>query len=177
MQTFLPYVGEAEDSYAYFEECAGLLDPKRLGKQRVENLQIMQALLGKRLVTSETLRPGKRIYLTKDQWRIEPLNNSGWTNHPAVRMWRGYEFSLLSYQRAICEEWIHDLGFKDTCFEKTAYLYFKSVKHLDDGAAPPWLGDEAFHISHQSNLIRKDPKYYGIRFPGVPDDLPYIWPI
>ena len=32
MQTFLPYLGETETPLAYFEECAGLLDQKRLGK-------------------------------------------------------------------------------------------------------------------------------------------------
>ncbi len=41
---------------------------------------------------------------------------------------------------------------------------------------PPWLGDDAFHRSHQSALVRKDPDTYGARFPGVPDDLPYVWP-
>lgn len=41
---------------------------------------------------------------------------------------------------------------------------------------PPWLGESEFHRSHQSNLIRKDPEFYGPRFPGVPDDLEYVWP-
>jgi len=35
MQTFLPY--------ADFARCAEVLDPRRLGKQRVEALQIMRA--------------------------------------------------------------------------------------------------------------------------------------
>jgi hypothetical protein len=41
---------------------------------------------------------------------------------------------------------------------------------------PPWLGDEAFHESHRSALVRKDPEVYADLFPGVPDDLPYVWP-
>lgn len=41
---------------------------------------------------------------------------------------------------------------------------------------PPWLGDSAFHRSHQSALRRKDPAYYGPHFPDVSDDLPYLWP-
>ena len=36
MQTFLPY--------ADFARCAAVLDPRRLGKQRVEVLQIMRAI-------------------------------------------------------------------------------------------------------------------------------------
>ena len=41
---------------------------------------------------------------------------------------------------------------------------------------PRWLGDEAFHLSHRSNLVRKDPEFYRLRFGDVPDDLPYVWP-
>ena len=41
---------------------------------------------------------------------------------------------------------------------------------------PPWIGDAEFHRSHQSNLVRKDVEFYGPLFPGVPDDLPYVWP-
>lgn len=42
---------------------------------------------------------------------------------------------------------------------------------------PPWVGSEEFHRSHASNLIRKVPAFYGPRFPEVPPDLPYIWPV
>ena len=45
------------------------------------------------------------------------------------------------------------------------------------GALPPWLGDSALHRSHQSALLRKDPELYGSCFPGVPNDLPYVWPV
>ena len=41
---------------------------------------------------------------------------------------------------------------------------------------PRWLGDAAFHLSHRSNLVRKDPEFYRPRFGDVPDDLPYVWP-
>lgn len=152
MQTFLPYSERAESTLAYYEECAGLLDQKRLGKQRVENLQIMKALL---------------------------TGSTSWSNHPAVKMWRGHEWSLLMYQDAICREWIHNFGFKDTCLEKTILLYFENsdLESTADHSDPPWLHDEAMIMSHQSNLIRKDPEYYRKRFPDTPDDLPYIWPV
>jgi hypothetical protein len=45
------------------------------------------------------------------------------------------------------------------------------------GKLPPWLGDEAFHRSHRSSLLRKDPEHYGPLFPEVPDDLEYVWPV
>jgi hypothetical protein len=38
------------------------------------------------------------------------------------------------------------------------------------------LGDEAFHASHRSNLLRKDRDYYGAFGWTEPDDLPYVWP-
>lgn len=42
---------------------------------------------------------------------------------------------------------------------------------------PPWLGMRALHLSHQSNLVRKDPEHYGRLFQNVPGDLPYVWPV
>lgn len=145
MQTFLPYPD--------FAESARVLDRARLGKQRVETLQVARALTG----------------LTR-----------GWRSHPAVRMWRGHEAALLSYQRAICREWT-GRGYKDTCLEKTETV-LAAVAASPGGSGeslrlrPFWLGDEAFHRSHQSNLIRKDPAHYGPLFPGVPADLEYVWP-
>lgn len=81
MQTFLPYES--------FAESAACLDMKRLGKQRVETLQILYAI-----------RFGSR-----------------WSNHPAVRMWRNYSNTLIDYGIAICNEWIKR-GYRDTCKEK-----------------------------------------------------------
>ena len=141
MQTFLPYPD--------YEESAFSLDSKRLGKQRVETLQIMSAL----------------------------LTGRGWINHPATKMWRGHEWSLLQYQDAICDEWTRQGGYKDTCLEKTRALYFNYRGDSDRGPDPWWVGVKSLHLSHQSNLIRKDAKYYAPQFPGVPADLPYYWPI
>lgn len=135
--------------YADFEESAYSLDQKRLGKQRVETYQIMKAL---------TL-------------------GVGWVNHPAVKMWRGYEWTLLEYQHAICEEWTCNFGFKDTCLVKTMTLYFQWSNGHDNHSPPPWLGNEEFHYSHRSNLVRKDPAYYAKYFPDVKGFVPYVWPV
>jgi hypothetical protein len=41
---------------------------------------------------------------------------------------------------------------------------------------PPWLGLEIYHASHRSNLLRKDPVWYG-KFGWIESpDLPYYWP-
>ena len=82
IQTFLPYRS--------FEKSAQCLDVKRLGKQRVEVLQILNTLAGK---------------------------SGAWQNHPAVLMWKGYESALIDYGVAVCNEWL-DRGYKDTCLTK-----------------------------------------------------------
>ena len=134
-----------------FEESARILDYRRLGKQRVEALQIVKANLG----------------LTK-----------GWVNHPAAVMWRGHEASLISYGAAMCAEWINR-GYKDTCMGQ--FLGFmNNLIQTDDpslyAGTPPWLGDPLVHESHQSNLLRKDAEYYGQYGWSVPDTMPYHWP-
>ena len=69
-----------------YEGSAKSLDNKRLGKQRVEAYQILNALTGK---------------------------SNGWVHHPATRMWRGYEWQLANYGYVICQEWIAR-GFDDS---------------------------------------------------------------
>jgi hypothetical protein len=149
MQTFLPFPD--------FEQSARALDDRRLGKQRVECIQIVRALT----------RP-----------------DYGWRNHPAVLMWKGYEEALGRYAFTMCEVWT-ERGRADTCAATlTTDLReagVSTVRSQDElaraGALPPWLGDESFHRSHQSSLLRKDPEHYSERFPGVPPDLEYVWPM
>lgn len=42
---------------------------------------------------------------------------------------------------------------------------------------PKWLGNDKFHASHRSNLLRKKPEYYSSFGWKESDNLPYIWPI
>lgn len=83
MQTFLPYPD--------FAQSAKVLDMKRLGKQRVEVLQLLNSLY----------RPDYK----------------GWKNHPCREMWRDTPQALVEYGLAICTEW-KSRGYKDTCYEK-----------------------------------------------------------
>lgn len=154
MQTFLPY--------ADFARSAAVLDSKRLGKQRVETLQILQVLLGLRWN-----RSGPEAF-------IETYAAKGWRNHPAVLGWKGFEGGLVDYQRVICAEWKRR-GFADTCLASSAALLEASGLSRED-TRPAWTYDPAVHRSHQSNLIRKDPDFYAPIFPGVPADLDYVWP-
>ena len=145
MQTFLPYRD--------FKLSAKCLDMRRLGKQRVETLQLLQTLL-------------------------MPTKKKGWINHPAAKMWRDYEESLIEYGIVICEEWL-SRGYKDTCKEKIqTFSYDSEVPYyLKLKEYPLWLGNEAFHASHRSNLLRKDPVWYGKFGWEESDDLEYIWPV
>ena len=81
-------------------------------------------------------------------------------------MWRGYPEALRAYMRAVLVEWQHVRGFKN------AY----PIVDIGNPELPQWLGNLEFHASHRSNLLRKDPVWYG-QFGWVEDaGLPYVWP-
>nr|WP_296069281.1 MSMEG_6728 family protein [uncultured Actinoplanes sp.] len=150
MQTFLPYPG--------FLDSAAVLDARRLGKQRVETIQVLRALT---------------------------LPTYGWKHHPVVRMWRGHEEALTRYGLDMCSVWTAP-GRADTCATTlavdleigTGLTAVRTQEQLAEaGSLPSWLGDPDVHRSHQSALVRKDPDHYRDLFPGVPDDLPYVWPV
>lgn len=148
MQTFLPLPD--------FAETARVLDRQRLGKQRVEALQILNALDAR-------------------------FDVGGWKNHPATKMWLGFPEALIDYAEAVCTEWVRR-GYRDSVLPKLEekrwhgrFVGNKGSKH-GEGPRPPWLGYEAFHASHRSNLLRKLPEHYRQFWPDEPDDLPYVWP-
>lgn len=136
MQTFLPY--------ADFEQSAKCLDNKRLGKQRSECIQLLQAI-------------------------TDPAYPY-WKKHPCTLMWKDYVDALTNYGAFICIEWKRR-GFKDTC-EAKIMAYAKNFVI----AFPPWYGNEQFHASHRSNLLRKDPVWYGKFGWTEPNNVPYFWP-
>jgi hypothetical protein len=145
MQTFLPFPS--------FDESARVLDGPRLGKQRVETLQILRALV---------------------------VPTYGWQRHPAVGMWRGHVPALTAYGLAMVREWTHR-GYADGVGEQL--LEFAPEVEgrpqswlAQQGLLPPWLGDDRVHESHRSKLIAKEPEFYRPLFPGTPEGLDYVWP-
>lgn len=120
---------------------------KRLGKQRVETLQVLNVFAGVR---------------------------AGWGNHPITRMWTNHERWLMLYGLKICDEWI-SRGYRDTCRGKILALSDR-ISGDASQAPPPWLGDHAFHLSHQSNLVRKNADFYGPQFPSINGTMEYVWP-
>jgi hypothetical protein len=146
MQTFLP-----DPDFAI---SATALDNRRLGKQRVETLQVMRALT---------------------------IPGYGWQHHPVVAMWRGYRPALMDYQVAICTEWVAR-GFSDSCLDKTLAdlaLVPEDLAAFESGdyPLPPWMGRPEVHQSHRSKLIAKEPDVYRARFPDEVEGLDYVWPI
>ena len=139
MQTFLPYPD--------FVESAKALDYRRLGKQRVEGLQILNALAGK----------------------------SGWSNHPATRMWKGFEDSLKLYTNTMIKEWI-----------ARGYINTMEFYDYDEASSlPDWIGDERVHKSHRVNLLRKNFEFYSPLFKDEANSMTrsdiesfeYYWPV
>jgi len=152
------------------------LDTRRLGKQRVEGIQILITTLG-----------------------MSPKD--GWANHPATLMWEDCAPALALYTLAACTEWKRR-GYADGISVGLRALFgavdpdvalgspLYSVQRLGwyaktegpfallpwDDLSPWWWGDDRVHSSHRSNLLRKDPKHYG-QF-GWKDDpaKEYYWP-
>lgn len=153
MQTFV--------TFSSFYDTAKSLDNKRLGKQRVECKQILIAL---------GLPVGLHVGNPESRWR----------NHPAVKMWRGYESGLVRYANVICQEW-RLRGFVDNLGDEFAVLeeWLTKLPHHKTWLTyekPPWVYSMDFLWSHRSNLLRKYPEHYRREWPVVPDNLPYIWP-
>lgn len=144
MQTFLPSPS--------FMESAQVLDYRRLGKQRVECKQILQAL-------------GK--------------TSGGWVNHPATKMWRGHEWALASYAAQVCVEW-RARGYKDSLLPYFTDIMDRleedGVDPRDPRTLPHWLGNEELHASHRGNLLRKDFVFYSKYNWTESPEMPYIWP-
>ena len=143
MQTFLPYPD--------FVCSAACLDMKRLGKQRVECIQIIKALRG---------------------------DSKGWVNHPATRMWRGHIEALAQYAVTVCDEWTRR-GYKDTCRDKITRLVPEYLDYA--ARLPAWLGRPEIHKSHRIALLCKDYVHYSAygwdeRYPR-PTQYQYVWPV
>lgn len=135
--------------YSNFEKCAQVLDNKRLGKQRVEAWQILK------IITGED-------------------SNSRWHNHPAVKMWQGYSYSLAQYGLYICKIWT-DKGFIDSLTDKFLThlegIYFNDIIH------PLWLENIQLHSSHRAALLAKNYKHYSQFGWTEEPQIDYYWPV
>ena len=124
--------------YKDFTKSAKALDNKRLNKQVLEGYQILKV-----------------------------LNNddphAGWRNHPAVKMWRGFENSLWNYIMAMVSE-ANVRGIKtDKNLENLLALRNATQDYWGIGK-PTWFSNEdvmrKVTTTHKANLYKKDPEYY-----------------
>lgn len=121
--------------------------------------------------TLDDKRLGKQRVETFQILRAITDATYGWQHHPAVNMWRGHAEALALYGLAACLEWVQR-GNRDNMLTR----FFPYAGVPGTFGYPDWLGNDEFHRSHQSNLVRKDASHYAPQFPDVPADLPYYWP-
>jgi len=129
MQTFLPYKD--------YNQCAEILDNKRLNKQILEAYQILKILSGK-------------------------SPSGAWRNHPAVLMWKNAEWSLRNYAKVMIKE-AKVRGIRTDKNESNIEALEAVCGQIWGTNKPVW--SEASHvnrvnITHRTNLYRKDHIYY-----------------
>jgi hypothetical protein len=147
------------------QECAQNLDNQRLGKQRVEAKQIIDAI----------------------------EKNTGWSNHLCAKMWKDHVSCLKVYYNYIVREWIrrgfinnmklYDLDESSFVILKTEFDGTKTIVEestVGKITFPWWFSWEPFIYSHRAALLRKNPEFYTPRFkdPCSSQYLQYgyIWP-
>jgi hypothetical protein len=142
--------------YADFAASAAVLDSKRLNKQLLEGRQIYKIL-------------------AEDQYGVP------WSNHPAVKMWRGFNIALYKYLDAVKDE-CDTRGIKtDINWEAIERIHRFDYGHGINLVMPPWWGDDRIHESHRNNLFVKDPIFYE-QFENANritccDRCNYFWPV
>ena len=160
MQTFIIRHG--------FTATAKELDDKRLNKQALEGWQILMNLLA----------------LDPEGNHREP---KGWSNHPAVKMWRGHEFALAMYVVSMCDEWINR-GYKTVIRQKVedTMQHAKNLGKTIGGTEPSWYTNmttlTAITSSHRAALLNKNYNWYRqFHWPEdngyPPDTYEYVWPV
>jgi hypothetical protein len=124
--------------YKDFDKSAHALDSRRLNKQILEGYQILKVL-------------------------NNPDPKAAWRNHPAVKMWRGFEVTLFDYILAMIRE-ADRRGIKtDKNKDNLIQLRVATIKNWGNGI-PEWYNNKTIMkrvtTTHKANLYRKDDAYY-----------------
>lgn len=123
-----------------FNETAQSLDNKRLNKQLLEGRQILKIL-----ATGQTA--------------------GGWVNHPATRMWHGYERMFYKYLTAIKNECVNRGITVDANWTAIEDLMRQGEYNFSPNVIKPWWYADTEMLlriiqTHRANLYKKDPEYY-----------------
>ncbi len=141
MITFLPY--------SNFDKVAQCLDRQRLGKQRLEALQILN------IINDPT---------------------KGYQHHPAIKMWRAYPYTLARYGHTMCLQW-QQRGYIDNLLPQfNNYLATLPVNQLPTWLQSNTHENRLLITTHRANLLRKDPQFYS-NWRHLDPTMPYYWPI
>jgi hypothetical protein len=121
-----------------FYHTAQALDNKRLNKQILECYQILKVL-------------------SSDDPK------AGWRNHPAVKMWKGFEMGLFQYAMVMIEE-ANKRGIRtENNLRNLNELNERAYKDWGYGM-PLWMDDKKVMArvttTHKANLYLKDPIFY-----------------
>ena len=103
-------------------------------------------------------------------------DGKGWTHHPVVRMWSGFETALAVYGLETCAEW-RNRGYKDSLLPYFTEQLNRLSKTQVGNMMPSWFGMEAFHASHRAALLAKNPKYYQQFGWAEKPEIAYVWPV
>ena len=102
---------------------------------------------------------------------LNRTTSKAWHNHPAVKMWKGYENALKHYYNIMVEEWIKR-GYKNNMLQ---------LEIKGDIVMPSWLGRADIHERYREKLLSKNFKWYSQfgwkEVCKVPNNDPYIWPV
>lgn len=168
MQTFLPYPD--------FKKSAQVLDRQRLGKQRVEAKQVLQAILN------------------VDKFGMKGNTGQSFTNHPILEMWQANPEVLLTYTWHMCKEW-KARGYQDSImtwlFSVAGRLDLPMMPYpvlIERDLMPWWFRHRKLHELHRANLMMKNRGWYSTRPAELgyqPWDIPehlrtgfgYNWPL
>ena len=143
--TFAPYPDAART--------ARVLDRRRLGKQRVECVQILRAVLG---VTH------------------------GWASHPATRAWLGHPGGLVSYTLSMCSEW-RRRGYVDNMARAALDLHPPDNDDAPDWWGHPLVHGSHRAVLHRKLPTHYDAPDFVLAadtFPVLHDrpQTSYVWP-
>lgn len=125
-------------------------------------------------------------------WReCKTLLNGGWPNHPVAKMWADYKPALANYAVQGLAELKKRKAINDASYYEHLEFFwsiFLTGYTYDEYRKPPFVGNEAFHLSHRLNLLWKgqqdfeagktDHNWYTNYFSEpVPTSKPdYLWP-
>lgn len=185
MQTFLLFLIKLEKNQQTidalidcFNQTAKTLDYKRLGKQRVEAMQLLNILLNRFKIDNDykTYDEVKELLQKYDSsnWPYTQtytftknrVEKNGWKKHPALTMWKGYVEELKLYFNCIVNEW------KRREYKNNLPLENVDTKNL---RIPPFLQNEDFIKIQRQNLIRKNQKYYSEYWKDLEPTEGYLW--